>query len=43
MCPGAGLGSSAKQAVFTVGVQGIKIDDYAKVEEVLFATLDDVR
>lgn len=43
LCPGAGFDSSSMQGDFTVGVQGIRQDDFKKVEDVLFSTLEDVR
>ena len=43
LCPGAGFDHSTRQATFTLGVQGIKINDFKKVEDVLFATLEEVR
>ena len=42
-CPGAGFDHTPRQATFTVGVQGIKTNDFKKVEEVLFQTLQDVK
>lgn len=41
--PGVGFDHTTRQATFTLGVQGIKVDDFKKCEDVLFKTLEDVR
>lgn len=43
MSPGVGFDHTTRQATFTLGVQGIKIDDFRKIEDVIFQTLEDVR
>ena len=43
LCPGAGFDHSTRQATFTVGAQGIQVNDFQKVEKALFKTLEDVK
>merc|ERR1712051_754642 len=42
-CPGAGFDHTTRQATFTLGAQGLKVDDFPKVEQFLFQTLEDVK
>ena len=42
-CPGTGFDHSTKQAKFTLGVQGVKKDDFDGIEKVIFDTLEQVK
>lgn len=41
-CPGTGYDGTTKEATFTMGVQGIKLEDIRKAEAALYETLQDV-
>ena len=41
-CPGAGYDGSTKEATFTMGVQGVKLEDVRACEEALYSTLKEV-
>ena len=41
-CPGAGYDNSTKEATFTIGVQGIKVEDVAECEKALHEVLNEV-
>ena len=41
-CPGVGYDHTTKEASFTMGVQGIKLDDVKKAEKALYEVLNDV-
>lgn len=43
MCPGVGFDFTTRQATFTLGVQGIETNNFLKVNDILFATLEDVK
>ncbi len=38
-CPGYGYDSTTKEATFTMGVQGIQLEDIKKCETALYETL----
>jgi len=41
-CPGYGYDSTTKEATFTMGVQGIQLEDIKKSEAALYETLQEV-
>jgi presequence protease len=41
-CPGAGYDCTTKEATFTMGVQGIKLEDVRACEKALYETLQEV-
>jgi Zn-dependent M16 (insulinase) family peptidase len=41
-CPGNGYDHSTKEATFTMGVQGVKLEDVKKCEQALYNTLKEV-
>lgn len=41
-CPGYGYDHSTKESTFTIGVQGIKLEDVKKCEQIMYETLQDV-
>jgi hypothetical protein len=41
-CPGNGYDYTTKEAVFTMGVQGVKLEDIKKCEKALYDTLNEV-
>jgi presequence protease len=42
-CPGSGYDSTTRQPTFTIGVQGVTINDFTNAEKVIFQTLTDVK
>lgn len=41
-CPGYGYDHTTREATFTMGVQGIKLEDIKRCEDALYTTLKEV-